>query len=135
MERLFTYVSETGAMPLLGPSRRLPHEFNSPGDIFRTTLEHEYHITKCINGLAHVAFTTQDYFHLQLPAVVCGRAARRRRSCSRASSIVCRWWARMARASTSSTKELAELAKGRSRQYHGRRCLIVVDTPSVQPVQ
>ena len=31
------------------------------GDIFRTTLEHEFHITKCINGLAHVAFTTQDY--------------------------------------------------------------------------
>ena len=61
MERLFTYVSETGAMPVLGAIEAPPHEFKSLGDIFRTTLEHEYHITKCINGLAHVAFTTQDY--------------------------------------------------------------------------
>ena len=48
-------------MPVLGAIEAPPHEFKSLGDIFRTTLEHEYHITKCINGLAHVAFTTQDY--------------------------------------------------------------------------
>lgn len=61
MERLFTYVSETGALPKLGAISAPPHEFDSLGAVFRATLEHEYHITKCINELAHVAFTTHDY--------------------------------------------------------------------------
>ena len=33
----------------------------SLGDVFRETYEHEQLITKKINELAHVAFTTQDY--------------------------------------------------------------------------
>ncbi|WP_108652516.1 non-heme ferritin [Dongshaea marina] len=61
MERLFTYVSETGAMPILGAIAAPAHEFESLNDVFHKTLEHEYLVTKKINELAHVAFTTQDY--------------------------------------------------------------------------
>ncbi|KJF99798.1 MULTISPECIES: non-heme ferritin [Photobacterium] len=61
MQRLFTYVSETGAMPILGTIEAPKHEFASLGDVFRETYEHEQLITKKINELAHVAFTTQDY--------------------------------------------------------------------------
>ncbi|GAB6264439.1 non-heme ferritin [Photobacterium sp. CCB-ST2H9] len=61
MQRLFTYVSETGAMPILGSIEAPQHEFGSLGEVFRATYEHERLITGCINKLAHVAFTTQDY--------------------------------------------------------------------------
>ncbi|PSV23922.1 MULTISPECIES: non-heme ferritin [unclassified Photobacterium] len=61
MQRLFTYVSETGALPILGTIEAPKHEFASLGDVFRETYEHEQLITKKINELAHVAFTTQDY--------------------------------------------------------------------------
>lgn len=61
MQRLFTYVSETGSMPILGTIEAPKHEFASLGDVFRETYEHEQLITKQINKLAHVAFTSQDY--------------------------------------------------------------------------
>jgi len=61
MTRLFTYVSETGSLPILGSIDAPPHEFESLGDIFEKTYEHECHITKQINELAHQAFTNQDY--------------------------------------------------------------------------
>ncbi|MGF1742539.1 non-heme ferritin [Vibrio profundum] len=61
MQRLFTYVSETGAMPIVGTIEAPQHEFSSLGDVFRLTFEHEQMITEKINKLAHVAFTSQDY--------------------------------------------------------------------------
>ncbi|WP_047049714.1 non-heme ferritin [Vibrio mexicanus] len=61
MQRLFTYVSETGAMPILGAIDAPQHEFASLGDVFRLTFEHEQMITQKINTLAHVAFSSQDY--------------------------------------------------------------------------
>ncbi|MDP5255174.1 MULTISPECIES: non-heme ferritin [unclassified Vibrio] len=61
MQRLFTYVSETGAMPILGAIEAPQHEFSCLGDVFRLTLEHEQLVTKKINELAHFAFTNQDY--------------------------------------------------------------------------
>ncbi|KLV05774.1 MULTISPECIES: non-heme ferritin [Photobacterium] len=61
MQRLFTYVSETGSMPILGAIDAPNHEYSSLGDVFRQTYEHERYITEQINKLAHVAFTTQDY--------------------------------------------------------------------------
>ncbi|KKA44886.1 MULTISPECIES: non-heme ferritin [Salinivibrio] len=61
MQRLFTYVSETGAMPILGSIDAPRHEFASLGEVFRETYQHERLITEKINSLAHVAFTTQDY--------------------------------------------------------------------------
>lgn len=61
MHRLFTYVSETGALPILGTIDAPKHDYSGLGDVFRETFEHEQMITKNINKLAHVAFTTQDY--------------------------------------------------------------------------
>lgn len=61
MTRLFTYVSETGALPILGAIDAPPHEFESLADIFEKTYEHECHITERINSLAHQAFSNQDY--------------------------------------------------------------------------
>jgi len=61
MQRLFTYVSETGSLPLLGVIDAPPHQFASLGALFRDILAHEQLVTSKINELAHVAFTTQDY--------------------------------------------------------------------------
>ncbi|WP_070970919.1 non-heme ferritin [Vibrio sonorensis] len=61
MQRLFTYVSETGAMPILGAIDAPQHQYESLGHVFRETYEHEQMITEKINKLAHVAFTSQDY--------------------------------------------------------------------------
>ncbi len=61
MHRLFTYVSETGALPILGSIEAPRHDFESLGDVFRETYKHEQMITERINKLAHVAFTAQDY--------------------------------------------------------------------------
>lgn len=61
MNRLFNYVSETGALPILGAIAAPPHEFESLADVFEKTYEHECEITERINTLAHHAFTNQDY--------------------------------------------------------------------------
>ena len=61
MTRLFTYVSETGALPIIGAIDAPPHEFKTLADLFEKTYKHECHITECINALAHEAFTNQDY--------------------------------------------------------------------------
>jgi ferritin len=61
MKRLFTYVSETGGLPILGAIEAPPHDFESLRDVFVQIFEHECLITKQINELAHVAFSSQDY--------------------------------------------------------------------------
>ncbi|WOT05193.1 non-heme ferritin [Shewanella youngdeokensis] len=61
MHRLFTYVSETGGMPLLGTIEAPESDFPSLLALFEYTYEHEQLITKKINELAHAAFTNQDY--------------------------------------------------------------------------
>lgn len=65
MQRLFDYLSDTGAMPVLGSIAAPPVAFNSLADVFEQTYEHEQLITCKINELAHAAMTTQDYstFH------------------------------------------------------------------------
>lgn len=61
MKRLFTYVSETGAMPKIGTIEEPNCEYESLGEVFRETYQHEQLVTKAINSLAHTAFTSQDY--------------------------------------------------------------------------
>ena len=61
MQRLFDYLSDTGALPLIGSISAPPVEFESLADVFQQTYEHEQLITRQINELAHVAMTTQDY--------------------------------------------------------------------------
>lgn len=61
MQRLFTYVSETGSLPILGSIDAPKSDFKTLGELFRETYEHEQMITDRINKLAHAAFTSQDY--------------------------------------------------------------------------
>lgn len=61
MNRLFTYVSETGALPILGTIEAPAHQFASLSDVFQETYKHECLVTERINSLAHAAFQSQDY--------------------------------------------------------------------------
>ncbi|HBO22917.1 MULTISPECIES: non-heme ferritin [unclassified Providencia] len=61
MQRLFDYLSDTGALPRLGQINEPPVDFKSIGDVFAQTYEHEKLITAEINKLAHLAMSTQDY--------------------------------------------------------------------------
>ncbi|QBG36139.1 non-heme ferritin [Litorilituus sediminis] len=61
MHRLFTYVSETGALPIIGAIDAPPHDFETLGQLFELTYEHECLITERINDLAHEAFSNKDY--------------------------------------------------------------------------
>lgn len=61
MNRLFTYVSETGALPIVGIIDAPPYNFASLKQLFQEIYDHECLITNKINALTHVAFSTQDY--------------------------------------------------------------------------
>ncbi|MDO6563448.1 non-heme ferritin [Amphritea sp. 1_MG-2023] len=61
MKRLFTYVNETGAMAKIGSIKAPIETFESIKDLFEKVYQHECLITQEINGLAHTAFTNQDY--------------------------------------------------------------------------
>ena len=61
MQRLFNYLSDTGAMPVLGSIAAPPVTFNSLNEVLEQAYEHEKLITSKINELAHAAMTTQDY--------------------------------------------------------------------------
>ena len=52
---------KTGAVPVIGTIEAPKDKYESLGEIFRETLEHEEIVTKAINDLAHMAFTSQDY--------------------------------------------------------------------------
>ncbi|WP_062269249.1 non-heme ferritin [Endozoicomonas arenosclerae] len=61
MQKLFNYVNETGAMAIIGAIAAPPHQYESVREIFQRTYEHECEVTRCINELAHTAFTEKDY--------------------------------------------------------------------------
>jgi len=61
MQRLFNYLSDTGAMPILGTIAAPPVAFDSLNDVLEQAYRHEQLITVKINQLAHAAITTQDY--------------------------------------------------------------------------
>ena len=65
MQRLFTYVNETGALAKLGAIDAPPTEFDSITDVFSIIYKHECGITEDINRLVDAAFTEKDYstFH------------------------------------------------------------------------
>ncbi len=60
MQRLFTYVNETGALAILGQVDAPPTEYESLGELFNSIYQHECHITEQINGLADAAFQNKD---------------------------------------------------------------------------
>ncbi len=61
MQRLFTYVNETGAMAVLGRIDAPPTEFASVKDVFQKTYDHECQVTRKINELADAALGEKDY--------------------------------------------------------------------------
>lgn len=61
MKRLFAYVNETGSMARIGAIDAPVEKFESIKELFEKVYEHECLITREINGLAHAAFTNQDY--------------------------------------------------------------------------
>lgn len=61
MQKLFTYISETGGLPLLGKIDAPQHEYHSLKEVFEITLAHEKHVTAKINELVEMTFASKDY--------------------------------------------------------------------------
>lgn len=61
MQRLFDYVSECGALPILGEIKAPPLEWDSINAIFKQTYEHELFVTQKINELVDVALMQKDH--------------------------------------------------------------------------
>ncbi len=61
MQRLFTYVNQTGALAKLGQIAAPPAHWDGVRQVFQDTYEHECLITQKINELADVAFRHKDY--------------------------------------------------------------------------
>lgn len=61
MQRLFTYVNETGGLARVGQIDAPPFEFKSISDVFKETYEHEVFITSKINKLAKTAQQEDDF--------------------------------------------------------------------------
>ena len=61
MQRLFTYVMETGALPKLGAIKEPPTNFKSITEVFEKIYAHECYVTQAINTLVDAAHTEKDY--------------------------------------------------------------------------
>lgn len=61
MMKLFRYITDTGGHALVGAIEKPPHEYESLKKIFELTLEHERHVTKCINELVDLCLKEKDY--------------------------------------------------------------------------
>ncbi len=61
MQRLFTYVNETGALARLGAIEAPPTEFSSIQEVFEKIYDHERRVTREINTLVDSAFAEKDY--------------------------------------------------------------------------
>ncbi len=61
MQRLFTYVNETGGLAIVGQIDAPPLEFDSISSVFQETYEHEVYITGKINQLAKIAQQEDDF--------------------------------------------------------------------------
>jgi ferritin len=61
MQRLFNYVTETGALAVLGTVAAPPLTYKSALDIFEKTFDHERDVTKRIFKLVEKALAEKDY--------------------------------------------------------------------------
>jgi ferritin len=61
MNRLFKYVYETGALPVLGEIKAPPTEYKSVSEVFQKVFEHEQFITGKINELMTQALEERDH--------------------------------------------------------------------------
>jgi len=61
MNRLFKYVYETGALPVIGAIKAPPTAYKSVSEVFQTVYEHEKFITGKINELLNLAIDERDH--------------------------------------------------------------------------
>ena len=61
MQKLFSYVSETGGLPLLGKIEAPRCEYGSLKEVFEVTMAHEKLVTSKINEVVEVTFAHKDY--------------------------------------------------------------------------
>jgi ferritin len=61
MHKLFKYVYETGALPLIGALKAPPTKFKSISDLFQQVHAHEQFITGKINELMTLAIAEKDH--------------------------------------------------------------------------
>jgi ferritin len=61
MLKMFKYVNERGGSAEVSELSKPAQEFGSIKEMFQTLLNHEVHISKCINELVHVSLEERDY--------------------------------------------------------------------------
>lgn len=61
MEKIYTYVIDSGEMPILGSIDAPETSFNSVEHLFKIVLKHEESVTASINALYELAFTEKDF--------------------------------------------------------------------------
>lgn len=61
MQRLFSYLNDTGSMPIINAIESPYRDYASLDELFQETYKHEQLITEQINTLAHAAMSSQDY--------------------------------------------------------------------------
>ncbi|WP_040976357.1 non-heme ferritin [Necropsobacter massiliensis] len=61
MRKLFTYLNETGALPVIGAINAPPHDFSSLKQVMELTYQHEKLITGKINELVGKTFEEKDF--------------------------------------------------------------------------
>ena len=61
MHRLFKYVYETGALPVIGAIKAPPTAYKSVSEVFQKVYEHERLITGKINELVNLALDERDH--------------------------------------------------------------------------
>ncbi len=61
MRKLFTYLNETGALPVIGAINAPPHDFSSLKQVMELTYQHEKLITSKINELVGKTFEEKDF--------------------------------------------------------------------------
>ncbi len=60
-QKFYSFISERGGKIKFLQINEPPAEFGSPLELFELTLEHEQHITKCINNLMNLAVDEKDH--------------------------------------------------------------------------
>ena len=61
MEKLFSYINETGSHAIIGNIEAPAYEFSSLRDVFEKTFQHEQFITKQIFSLADLSLELKDF--------------------------------------------------------------------------
>ena len=58
--KIYQYIIEHNGQPLVPELQKPPRDFKGPADIFKQALDHERHITACINDLVDLAQKEKD---------------------------------------------------------------------------